>query len=168
MDFNRAEPTRYRTNFPYASFSYQNAAFSYIILRLTYIRGLILELGRKFPIGLRLLSCGCLFLVVPCVCILSVIVASWPYPFLCFTLQGQVQANKTVLDQSTRMQCLLFGTGSKPLERCLVLWAITYTAWLLVAMKYILYKTNKFLHNCIYFFLEQFCTFLKHLIHVHV
>ena len=27
-----------------------NAAFSYIILRLTYILGLILEFGRDFPI----------------------------------------------------------------------------------------------------------------------
>ena len=44
MDFNRAEPTCYRTNFPYASSDLQNGAFSYIVLRvmrLTYTRGLI-------------------------------------------------------------------------------------------------------------------------------
>ena len=29
------------------------AAFSYIVLRLTYIRGLILELGRDYPIGIK-------------------------------------------------------------------------------------------------------------------
>ena len=51
MDFNRAEPTCYRTNFPYSSSSYQNAAFTYIVLPLTYIRGLILELGLDFSIG---------------------------------------------------------------------------------------------------------------------
>ena len=50
MDFNRAESTCYRTNFPYASFGQQSAAFSYIVLRLAYIRGLILELSRSFPI----------------------------------------------------------------------------------------------------------------------
>ena len=44
MDFNRVEPTCYRTNFPDASFSKQNGAFLYIVLlviRLTYTRGLI-------------------------------------------------------------------------------------------------------------------------------
>ena len=51
MDFNTAEPTCYRTNFPYASSGLQIAAFSYIILSLTYIRGLILELDRDFPIA---------------------------------------------------------------------------------------------------------------------
>ena len=51
MYFNRAEPTYYITNFPNcASFGQQNATFSYIVLRLTYIRGLILELSRNFPI----------------------------------------------------------------------------------------------------------------------
>ena len=50
MGFNRAEPTCYRTNFPYASSSLQNAAVSYIILCLTYTRALILELGQDFPI----------------------------------------------------------------------------------------------------------------------
>ena len=29
-----------------------NAAFSYIVLRLKYIRGLILKLSQNFPIGL--------------------------------------------------------------------------------------------------------------------
>ena len=53
MDFDRAEPKYYRTNFPYASSGQQNAAFSYIVLCLTYIRGLILELSRSFPIGLQ-------------------------------------------------------------------------------------------------------------------
>ena len=71
-----------------------------------YIRGLILDLGQDFPIGFRLCSychvAVCvmwLFLVLPCVCILSVIVASWPYPFLFSTLQGQIQANNTAIDQ---------------------------------------------------------------------
>ena len=50
MNFNRAELTCYRTNFPYHSSSLQNAAFSYTILHLTYIRGWILELRRDFPI----------------------------------------------------------------------------------------------------------------------
>ena len=35
MDFNRAEPTCYRTYFPYASSSKQNGAFSYIVLNET-------------------------------------------------------------------------------------------------------------------------------------
>ena len=43
MHFNRAEPTCYRTNFPYA----RSAAFSYTVhvLRLTYIGGLILKMN---------------------------------------------------------------------------------------------------------------------------
>ena len=54
MDFNKC----YITNFPYASSGQQNAVFffSYINLRLTYIRGLILELSRNFPTVVRL--CG--------------------------------------------------------------------------------------------------------------
>ena len=52
MDFNRAETKCYRTNFPNASSGYHNAVFSYIILRLSYIRGLILELGEAFPIDM--------------------------------------------------------------------------------------------------------------------
>ena len=50
IDFNRAEPTCYRTNFPYASFGWQNGAFWYIVLRvmlLTYTRAMI-----------RLSNCG--------------------------------------------------------------------------------------------------------------
>ena len=55
MDFNRAEPTCYMANFPYASSGYQNGAFSYILntrnapylhLRLDSI----LELCHAFPI----------------------------------------------------------------------------------------------------------------------
>ena len=42
MDFNRAEPTCYRTNFPYSSSGKQNKAFSYIVL---------LGLHLKFVIG---------------------------------------------------------------------------------------------------------------------
>ena len=34
IDFNRAEPTCYRTNFPYASSGWQNGAFLYIVLCL--------------------------------------------------------------------------------------------------------------------------------------
>ena len=50
MDFNRAEPTCYRTHFPAdTSFPQQNAALSYIVLHLTYIRGLILKLSQNFP-----------------------------------------------------------------------------------------------------------------------
>ena len=44
FDFNRAEPTCHRTNFPYASSGYQNGAFWYIVLRimlLTYTRAMI-------------------------------------------------------------------------------------------------------------------------------
>ena len=37
MDFNRGEPKCYKINFHYASSSQQNAAFSHIMLRLTYI-----------------------------------------------------------------------------------------------------------------------------------
>ena len=48
MDFNRAEPTWYRSHFPYDSSSKQNAALSYIKIRLTNIRGLILELSWSF------------------------------------------------------------------------------------------------------------------------
>ena len=50
MGFNRAEPTWYITKSPYASSGWQNAAFSYIILGLTYIRGLILDLGEIFQL----------------------------------------------------------------------------------------------------------------------
>ena len=44
MEFNRAEPTCYGTNFPYACSGLQNGASSYIVLRkmrLKYARGLI-------------------------------------------------------------------------------------------------------------------------------
>ena len=51
MDFNRAEPTCYRTKFHNASTDQQNETFSYKVLRLTYIRGLVLELSRSFPIA---------------------------------------------------------------------------------------------------------------------
>ena len=59
MDFDRAEPTCYKTNFPNANPGKQNAAFSYIheILRLTYIRGLVLVFGWDFPIA-PLLNCN--------------------------------------------------------------------------------------------------------------
>ena len=36
MEFNRAEATYYKTYFPYASSGKQNAAFSYMILRITF------------------------------------------------------------------------------------------------------------------------------------
>ena len=38
-----------QTNFPDTSSGQQNAAFSYLVLRLTYTQGLIPELGRCFP-----------------------------------------------------------------------------------------------------------------------
>ena len=37
IDFNRAESTCYRTNFPYACFGYQNGASSYIVLRIMHL-----------------------------------------------------------------------------------------------------------------------------------
>ena len=43
MDFNGTGPTCYITIFPYANSGQQNAAFSIIVLHLTYIRDLILE-----------------------------------------------------------------------------------------------------------------------------
>ena len=48
----RTEPTCYSTIFLTPVPDKYNAAFSYIVLRLTYIRGLILEFSQIFPIGL--------------------------------------------------------------------------------------------------------------------
>ena len=50
MDFNRTGPTCYGT-FSLTPVPTKNAAFSYIVLCLTYIRGLILELSCSFPVG---------------------------------------------------------------------------------------------------------------------
>ena len=48
----------YSTSFPYASFGQYNGAFSYIVLRLAYIRGLILERSRSFSIDVYLQPSG--------------------------------------------------------------------------------------------------------------
>ena len=45
INFNRTEPSCYRTNFSNASSAEQNIAFSYIILCFTYTRGMILCLN---------------------------------------------------------------------------------------------------------------------------
>ena len=43
----------YSTSFPYASSGYYNGVFSYISLRLAYIRGLIIERSQSFPIDVN-------------------------------------------------------------------------------------------------------------------
>ena len=52
MDFNEADPINYGTKIP----ANKMQLFSYIIRRLAYIRGLILELGRDFPIELKAIN----------------------------------------------------------------------------------------------------------------
>ena len=61
INFNRAEPTCYKTYFPYASSGLQNGAFRYIILRvmhLTYTRSMIQFSNRGGLSQMVILQCN--------------------------------------------------------------------------------------------------------------